>query len=333
MLLLVGDGSNAQISAHRFSNMQTNEEGEKSMQHGQQGGGSKAGKRGNEDKNDNSKKIPGRSRHEILDKTTFLTPENVFSSEKIRGMITSVVSGGVSGSLNLIGVAYLGMSAPLSAFLFLYVFGSVFGYSIDILFAKNNFTIKSGNNGIKPFHGPVPYTDFRTRILWLLRSFIDKHFFRFVITVIIDTLIGLSILRALIDYMNDREILMDFAFRDVLVAGAVSIFTFFLYNNVLRFDWAYSDSEHPTMNVIVLMWVGIVLIIFSLSYSFMTNNKKQRMDADKDEQNNRQRFFYKSIGDNDGKYDGDFSRLFNIQKENGGEEISTKEEEKKKESD
>lgn len=217
----------------------------------------------------------------IVDKSKFLTPSHAFSSEKIRGAITSVVSGGVSGFMNLLGVTTFGLSAPLSAFFFLYIFGSVFGYTVDILFAKAYFTIKDGNNSDKPFHGRVPYTDMRTRVLWLLRSFIDKHFFRFVITVILDTLIGIAILQALIDYMNHQHVLMDFAYRDMLLAGGVSIFTFFLYNNVLRFDWAYSDTESPLMNVLVLMWVGIVLLVFAVAYSLRTERHSSNKDDDK----------------------------------------------------
>lgn len=201
----------------------------------------------------------------------FITPRNVFSNEKIRGAITSVVSGGVSGGMNALGVSVLNLSAPMSALVMLYIFGSIFGYSVDIMFAKKHFTIKRGYRGTKPYSGPVPYTDIGTRALWLLASVIDKHFFRFVITVIIDTLIGIAILQALIKYANDKEFLMDFAFRDMFIAGAVSVFTFFLYNNVLRFDWAYNDQESPLMNVLILMWVAIVLMIYAVFYSISAN--------------------------------------------------------------
>jgi len=200
-----------------------------------------------------------------------LSPSNVFTNEKLRGALTSVLSGGVSGGMNVIGVTVLGLSAPVSALLMLYLFGSIFGYSVDILFAKSNFTIKQGYNGEKSFSGTVPYSDMKTRALWLLRSFTEKHFFRFVITVIIDVLIGIAILRALMDYAEENDFLTDFKYRDMLLAGGVSIFTFFLYNNVLRFDWAYSDKESPLMDVVVLMWVALVLLIFAVTYSTSTN--------------------------------------------------------------
>jgi len=204
----------------------------------------------------------------------FLTPKSLLSSEKIRGAITSVVSGGVSGSMNLMGVTLLGLSGPMSAFLMLYVFGSMFGYSVDILFAKQNFTIKK--KGQAPFTSAVPYTDFKTRALWLVASLIDRHFFRFVITVIIDTLIGITMLQALIRYFDDENILTDFAYRDMLLAGAVAIITFFLYTNVLRFDWAYSDADSPLMNVLVLMWVGMVLMVYAVFYSIISNQSDSR---------------------------------------------------------
>lgn len=199
-----------------------------------------------------------------------LTPSNVFTNEKIRGAMTSVFSGGVSGTLNVLGVTVLGLSAPLSAVLMLYLFGSVFGYTMDILFAKSNFCIPQGYNGKKPYQGHVSYIDFAARGMWLLRSFINKHFFRFVITVIIDTLIGLSLLHALTKYADDNNILTDFQYRNMFIAAAVSITTFFLFTNVLRFDWAYSDVESPLMDVVVLMWVAIVILVYAVTYSERT---------------------------------------------------------------
>lgn len=209
----------------------------------------------------------------------FLAPGNVFTNEKIRGLISSVVSGSVSGGLNLAGQAF-GLNAVVSALAFLYAFGSVFGYSLDIIFAKREFHIPQGYRGEKPYRGPVPYTDVGTRMIWLLRSFIDKQFFRFVITVIIDTLIGLAILRALIDFANERDFLTDFAYRDTFLAGGVAVFTFFLYNNVLRFDWAYSDQDSTLMNVVVQMWTALVLMIFSVSYNNSgARTRTRRADA------------------------------------------------------
>ena len=207
--------------------------------------------------------------HKVLD------PKYTFSEEKIRGIITSIISGGISGGINF-GLTAAGLSSTLSAFLGLYLIGSILGYTFDILFAKKNFTIASGYNGQSgPYRGPVPYKDIITRVMWMLSSFVDKHFFRYVITVLIDTLIGIVILRAVIDFMNQRNFMMDFVYRDALVAGAISISTFILYNNVLRFDWAYSDTNDPTMNIMILMWSTLILVIFAISFNGNGHNERK----------------------------------------------------------
>lgn len=194
-----------------------------------------------------------------------LTPEGTFTREKLRGILTSVMTGGAAGGLNL-GLAASGLSPVISAFLGLYVFGSLLGYSADILLAKETFRIPQGYGGTPgPYHGPVPYTDILVRARWLLRSFAGKQFFRFFITVLIDSLVGIAMLNALIEYMDDQAFLMDFGFRDTLAAGGISIFTFLLYNNILRFDWAYNDAEDPLMNIVILMTSTVVLIVFSVA--------------------------------------------------------------------
>lgn len=200
-----------------------------------------------------------------------LDPKHTFSEEKIRGMVTSIITGGISGGMNF-GLTAAGLSPALSAFLGLYITGSLLGYVFDILFAKHEFFIPRGYGGESgPYNGPVPYTDVAARAMWMLHSFAGKHFFRYVITVIIDSLIGIVLLNAAIEYMDSNEFLMDFAFRDAFVAGGISIFTFILYNNILRFDWAYSEADDPLLNVTILMWSTLVLMIFAITFN---NNRR-----------------------------------------------------------
>lgn len=202
------------------------------------------------------------SSHSLPTAPKILTPKETFTGEKLRGALTSVVSGGTSGLLNVLLVS-VGVGSTLSAFTSLYVFGNILSYSIDILFAKSNFHIPGGYGGQKPFNGPLPYSAFLTRVKWLFGSMISKHFYRYVITVIIDTLIGLSVLWSVIDVMNTNDFLSGFYYRDMLASIAVTVFTFFLYNNILRFDWAYSAKEDPLLNVIILMWAAIVILVFA----------------------------------------------------------------------
>lgn len=196
--------------------------------------------------------------------TDTLTPGSMFSGEKVRGAVTSVFSGMTAGGLNLLGVK-MGLSGPTSALLSIYLFGNVFGYALDIVFAKRSFRIKDAVTGAV-LDGPVPYSALGTRLRWLARSFVRKQFFRFCVTVLLDTLIGLSLIRAIIDYANANDVLTDWSLRDGAIGAGVAIFTFFLYNNILRFDWAYNDNEDKLMNMVALMWTAVVLIVYASTY-------------------------------------------------------------------
>ena len=189
-----------------------------------------------------------------------LSPASVFTGEKGLGLLTSVASGGISGGLNLVGTSVLGLDPVLSAAMFLYSFGSLLSYSLDIVFAK------------KEFHGRVlPYSAQRERWAYLLRSFGRKQFYRFVITLVLETAVGVCLLRAVIDQLDRMRVLTDSTLRarrlrDVAASLAVALVVFMLFANVLRFDWAYRDDDNPTMNMVVLMWTTIVLVVFATSY-------------------------------------------------------------------
>lgn len=192
-----------------------------------------------------------------------LSPSDAFGREKLRGLVMSLVSGVAANALNLLGTHVLGLSVQASSVIFLQAFGNVFGYALDILFAKRVFAVQRGG---ARFEGPVPYSDLATRARWLLRSFVGRQFFRFLVTVIIDTLVSLALLNWAIKAMDRHGVLMGFRYRNVIVAGMIAIGTFFLYSNILRFDWAYSDADVPMFNVIVLMWVTLVLVITAVTY-------------------------------------------------------------------
>lgn len=203
--------------------------------------------------------------HEKTLMSQILTPEDAFSNEKLRGVVTSIVSGIASNALNIVGTQVMGLDIQTSSILFMYIVGNILGYSSDIVFAKYAFRIEQ--KGGKIFDGPVAYGDYKTRFKWLWKSFFRRQFFRYMITILIDTLVSLSLLKWVIQELDRRDIQREFKYRNVIVAGFVAIFTFFLYTNVLRFDWAYSDKEIPMMNIVVMMWVTIVLMIYASSYT------------------------------------------------------------------
>lgn len=181
-------------------------------------------------------------------------------SEKVRGGLTSIVSGVTSGLLTVMGVN-IGLSAPMSSAIFLYGVGNVVAYMLDIVFAKRAF------DGAE-----VPYSALGKRFAILAKSLLTTQFFRFVITAIIDCLVGIALLKASIKYMNEHDILTGFKYRDTVVTIAIASFTFVLYVNTLRFDWAYSHTRNFTMDLIVYMWVSVALLMFAITYIMSDSN-------------------------------------------------------------
>ena len=180
--------------------------------------------------------------------------------EKVRGGLSSIVSGTAAGLLTVLGVN-LGLSAPASSAIFLYGVGNVIAYMLDIVFAKRAF------NGVE-----VPYSAISRRLTIFMGSLFTVQFFRFVITAIIDCLIGIALLKASIKYMNENHIFTGYKHRDTVVAIAIAMFTFMLYVNTLRFDWAYSHTKNLTMDLVVYMWVSIALLMFALTYIMSDTN-------------------------------------------------------------
>lgn len=200
---------------------------------------------------------------------------------KVRGLFTTVISGSSSSALHLITIG-IGMHPILSTILTFYIFGSLIAYSLDILFAKQSFIIgRIGDLGKKT--AMIPYSDLLFRIRWLFKSFFSMTFYRFIITVVIDTLIGIAILSSILNVLNSSGV--HFWLRDTIIAGLVALVTFILYNNVLRFDWAYKDQSNPIIDIMVLMWASLVILIFSLLYKLhdVSGAPKDDKKEEKDE--------------------------------------------------
>lgn len=196
------------------------------------------------------------------------SPGNTFTGEKVRGLLASLASGATASGLNFAGMA-MGLSPGASSLLAVYILGNFLTYCFDILFAKREFYIPSGYGAKRSeYEGPVAYGAIGVRMAWLLQSMAGPQFFRYVISVIIDTLTGLAILKATIDTLDRNEILMDYrVYRDFGVSSIITLMTFFLFVNVLRFDWAYSDkpgTSDPTMNIVVLAWLATSMMSFSI---------------------------------------------------------------------
>jgi len=171
-----------------------------------------------------------------------------FKEEKSKGMITSAVSFSFANVLNIYLNTNLQIDIHKSTFLSLYLFGNILAYSLDIVFAKEKLFV---NNK----YGKVSLNDYSTRTKFLANSFFNKYFARYMILGIIDSIIGLILLKFLINLMNKYELLIDWKYRDVIIAAFVVTFTYKLYLNHLRFDWAYEYNENFLLNIIIYIWL------------------------------------------------------------------------------
>jgi hypothetical protein len=187
-----------------------------------------------------------------------LSAEGAFSQEKLRGALSSLVSGSLASGGTILGVSALGLSAPVSLVLFGFVLGSVLGYSFDIIFAKRDFG--------HPVSAHVPYAEIGTRFRWLVRSFAHRYFFRFVVTIVIETLTTLAMLGAVVRAMDAHGILTGWVLRDSVAAVLVAFANFWLFGNVLRFDWAYREEENQILNVVALLWMTLSMLVFAATW-------------------------------------------------------------------
>ena len=183
-----------------------------------------------------------------------------FKGEQRRGIFGYLGSAVIANLLNTILSKYTQLSIQQSTFISIYAIGNIILYSFDILFAKENFNLAT-YKGISPFYGYVPYTDVKTRLKWLGESLYQKYIFRFLATVVLDTIIGLSLLRYTIEKMDQFEILKTWKYRNIIVATIVSAITYLLYLSTLRFKWAYEYKEQPIMNILVMVWLTLAILI------------------------------------------------------------------------
>ena len=172
-----------------------------------------------------------------------------FTPEKVRGMFASVAAGLTGNAMNVFGQSIIGLNPLVSTVIFLQVGGNLIGYMLDILFAKE---VIAGSR--------VPYTAFLSRLAFMLGSIASTMFFKFIITVIIDSIIVVEMLSAAMNILDKNGI--KFRFRNELVAAAISVVTFILWTNALRFNWAYAEFNNPVMDIIMVAWLAIVIMIF-----------------------------------------------------------------------
>lgn len=179
-------------------------------------------------------------------------------SEKSRGIIGYILAIILANTFNIILTNTTTLTIEQSTFISMYIVGSIIVYTSDIIIAKDCFYI----NGKMRY---VDHFDLSTRFNWFLTSLTDKYFFRFLMTVIIDTIVGISILKYAIATLDSKKILTKWKYRNHLIVFVIAIFTYVLYLSTLRFDWAYSNDENVMLNILVIAWVSLAILISSQS--------------------------------------------------------------------
>lgn len=192
--------------------------------------------------------------------------KNFIKDEQNVGKLTSIVSVIVANVLNIFLNVGLGLNIQQSTGLSIYIVGNLVGYILDLLFAKRKLYMKDENGK------PKLIKNFNDRVIFLLFSFYSKYFFKFLILCIIDTAIGLILLKYAILMLDKHKILVDFKYRNLLLALIIPAITFGLYVNQLRFNWAYEFKENLVLSIIMYMWLTIILLFtININHDVMEN--------------------------------------------------------------
>jgi hypothetical protein len=179
--------------------------------------------------------------------------------EKFLGTVVSILVGLIST-----GILFLSQAAGASvegAVVYASILGNFIGYSGDILIAKQCFDAWDADLGE---YVPVKFDqwDVEKRFVWYVKSLASKSFLRFILTVLIDIIVSLAIIDLITQLLDDLNI--NFGIRDTLIAGIVSVFTFQVFVNEIRFNYAYNRSDNFTHDLIVFAWASILIVIYIL---------------------------------------------------------------------
>jgi len=154
----------------------------------------------------------------------------------IKSSLITLISGVLAWGIHFLSM-FLGMPERTSSIITFYIIGSFISYILDIIFVRSN------------------------TCNWLLKSFLSGVFFRFIIIVILDTVVAITLFHYLLEILDNMK--FHFPYRDTICSAIVSVITFFLYTNTLRFDWAYQENPSPVINIMVLSLTVIALMIFA----------------------------------------------------------------------
>lgn len=180
---------------------------------------------------------------------------DIRAREKNLAWYTSIASGTAANVamliFNLAGVPIANASAVTT------LAANLLGYSLDVMFAKRAFGDLSGRGG-----PDVLLESVREKALWLARSLASFTFVRFLITVAIEIVITVFLLRYLTAALDDAGVLAGWKWRDTVLSAAIAAVLFGLFVNRIRFDWAYVMPPDPSMDILMMIWFSTLVVSY-----------------------------------------------------------------------
>ena len=167
--------------------------------------------------------------------------------ESSRGIVTSIMSNGLSQLLIYLTSKTDIENKDLILYLITFLFANVLSYSLDILLAKDRF------NGVE-----VPLSDLKTRLNYLLGKFLSFQMVRFFVLVCIDVIVVSAIFKKTRKFLDAKNI--KFKNRDQILMVCITFLTFIVYGNTLRFSWVYIDKEDTMFDALMFSWLTILFV-------------------------------------------------------------------------
>lgn len=168
--------------------------------------------------------------------------------EHTRGVLTSILSSIITQFIIFITSNTKIKNKDLVLYVITFIIANFLSYSLDILLAKDNF------NGKR-----VSLYDVETRFAYLFEKILSFQIVKFFMIVCIDFMIVNSIFKKSRQFLDKKDI--KFKYRDQLLMFGITLFTFMLYGNLLRFDWVYIDKTNKVIDMLILIWLTILVMI------------------------------------------------------------------------
>lgn len=142
-----------------------------------------------------------------------------------------------------------------------YFISSILTYVFDIMFVQKYFN--AGDNKLTI----IPYSKKFFRFLALFNHHV---LYKFIVLMSVTSIITKSIYVYVIKKLDDNDVLVEennLKYRDLVIQLAINAFCTVMFVNVLKFKWAYINSQNLTLNIIILLWFSLSILITVSNYT------------------------------------------------------------------